>query len=110
MKKLLAIVGICWGVHGEAQQSFPYPNPYFKDSVNSFTTAQQRQAHRQYLIDSVIRWGLRQPLDIHGIRSWHGAFWAMETLLYKDAFTEQRLKHAWQQPASYREAFQKALL
>jgi hypothetical protein len=85
-------------------------NPYFTDSTNQFTTAQQRKAHKQHLIDNVIKKGLQQPLSPQNTGAWQGAFWAMELLLYKDDFTQQKLSSAWGSAISLPEAFQKVLL
>lgn len=85
-------------------------NPYFTDSVNQFTTARQRAVHKQHLIDNVIKKGLQQPLSPQNTGAWQGAFWAMELLLYKDDFTQQKLSTAWGSAITLPESFQKALL
>lgn len=79
-------------------------------SFFEFSTLQNRRQHDRYLIDTVIRQSLSQPLGPSTEYKWRSAFWAMELMLYKTPQTQQKLKEAWKKVGQTSEGFQKALL
>ena len=79
-------------------------------TVYEFTSARSRAKHDKNLIDNVINGNLRQPLTVANETKWAAAFWAIELLLYKTLFTQQKIQQAWRQVTDMPESFQKALL
>jgi hypothetical protein len=75
-----------------------------------FTTNSNRKKHDQRLQDSVIIYSLNKTLSATTEKNWVAAFWAMELMLYKTAFTKDKISQAWEQVNERSESFQKALL
>ena len=75
-----------------------------------FTKLENRKKHDQRLVNEVILRSLAKPLSKNNEAAWQGAFWAMELILYKTAFTKSKVAAAWKNAATTSESFQKALL
>jgi hypothetical protein len=98
MKPLLlfCLLHIC--LHAYTQTSFP------------FASTATRKQHNERLRDSVILERLKKYSDHVNEEQLKGAFWAMELMLYKNKFAEEKIRTIWQKADSYSESFQKSLL
>jgi len=90
--------------HLSAQQQIKTP-AYFQ-----FASQQNRTKLYKKYVDTTIRLALSEPLADSTEGEWNEAFWAMELLVYKNDFSNQKLTEAWQQANNLSEYFQKNLI